>query len=229
MATVDGYTKAHMDTLVDEVIEDATIDGSGNLIMTRHSGATFNAGSVVGPVTSGIIICTSTTRPTPHEGLAIYETDTNRIYVWQGSLWRWMWSANGENKVSVIVEVSTNNDTGSGTTWPTGLQVSVPIPEWAKSFEATALLGQAQQVTDDSNTELSILLASRVIGHKRIRWTTFGPTNERDIIIMGKAAVDDMAGTTQLFRVTGNVLSGTGALRLDNESVCVLKGEFTDP
>lgn len=33
-------------------------------------------------------VCTSTTRPaSPYEGQAIYETDTDKTYIWNGSLW----------------------------------------------------------------------------------------------------------------------------------------------
>jgi hypothetical protein len=33
-------------------------------------------------------VCTSTTRPaSPFEGQAIYETDTDKTYIWNGSLW----------------------------------------------------------------------------------------------------------------------------------------------
>ena len=39
-------------------------------------------------VTTGTIICTSSTRPaSPFEGQKIYETDTNREYLWNGSSW----------------------------------------------------------------------------------------------------------------------------------------------
>jgi len=39
-------------------------------------------------VTTGTIICTSSTRPaSPFEGQKIYETDTSREYLWDGSAW----------------------------------------------------------------------------------------------------------------------------------------------
>jgi len=38
-------------------------------------------------------ICTSTTRPTaPYEGQAIYETDTDKVLVWNGSAWYPNWN-----------------------------------------------------------------------------------------------------------------------------------------
>jgi hypothetical protein len=37
---------------------------------------------------AGVVICTSTTRPTaPQVGQSIFETDTSRVYIWNGSTW----------------------------------------------------------------------------------------------------------------------------------------------
>lgn len=49
MATVTTYTKTKIDQILDTVIVDADVDGSGNLILTRQNATTFNAGSVIGP------------------------------------------------------------------------------------------------------------------------------------------------------------------------------------
>ena len=39
-------------------------------------------------------VCTSTTRPaSPYEGQAIYETDTDRTLIWDGSAWKYTWFA----------------------------------------------------------------------------------------------------------------------------------------
>ena len=35
----------------------------------------------------GVEVCTSTTRPTPTEGSLIYETDTKKLMLWNGSAW----------------------------------------------------------------------------------------------------------------------------------------------
>lgn len=35
----------------------------------------------------GVEVCTSTTRPTPTEGSLIYETDTNKLMLWNGTSW----------------------------------------------------------------------------------------------------------------------------------------------
>ena len=54
-------------------------------------------------------VCTSTTRPaTPFQGQCIYETDTNRLYVWNGSAW-------------VIPNQTTQNVDGLELVRPTGV------------------------------------------------------------------------------------------------------------
>lgn len=98
MATVTGYTASRMKEIEDSTIVDGTVVGN-NLILTRHDSSTINAGSVIGPqgtqgpmgVTS-ISVCTSTTRPTGgalFTGLAIYETDTKRFYIYDGAAWNY--------------------------------------------------------------------------------------------------------------------------------------------
>jgi hypothetical protein len=38
-------------------------------------------------------VCTSTTRPaTPFEGQAIYETDTDKVLIWNGTAWYPNWN-----------------------------------------------------------------------------------------------------------------------------------------
>lgn len=230
--SVTGFTAARSQAIEDSAIVGGAVDGSGDLILSRHDGGTINAGAVVGPsgpAGSGLIICTSSTRPgSPSEGDMIWETDTNRIYVWPGGSWRWVWSQNGEDKVRLAVDVGADDDATGPATWPGGLEVSVDVPIWAKDFEAFALLGQAQQVTSLGNTEVQLLIGSGVVAHKRVRWAVTGADGEKDLVLMGTYDVSAMAGSTQLFRVKAERLSGSGALRLDNESYCYISGRFTD-
>lgn len=96
MASVTGYTAERMQTIEDTTVVDGDIVG-GHLILLRRDGITIDAGSVIGPTgpigPSGavsIVICTSATRPAApdrFEGLYIYETDTDRTWVWDGVAW----------------------------------------------------------------------------------------------------------------------------------------------
>lgn len=94
MATVTGYTSTRMKEIEDAAIIDGDVVGN-DLILTRYDTTQINAGSikgstgVAGPAgPTSIVIVTSTTRPTnPVEGLMIYETDTDKIYTWDGTSW----------------------------------------------------------------------------------------------------------------------------------------------
>lgn len=93
MASVTGYTAAHMDAMMDDNIVDARID-IDHLILIKRDLSEVDAGVVggtAGPAgPSSIIVCTSTTRPSGgalFEGLAIYETDTDSVYIYDGSSW----------------------------------------------------------------------------------------------------------------------------------------------
>jgi microcystin-dependent protein len=96
MATITGYTAAHMLELANENVIDGDVVGN-NLILVTRGGTNINAGNVRGPTGasgppgSGYIICTTVTRPVltaGDEGKAIYETDTDLVRVWTGTRWK---------------------------------------------------------------------------------------------------------------------------------------------
>lgn len=94
VATVTGYTAPRMKEIEDSAIVSGIVVGD-DLMLTRFDGEVINAGNVRGiqgpPGSSGdtaILIVTSTTRPSaPFDGSFIYETDTKRLYSWDGSAW----------------------------------------------------------------------------------------------------------------------------------------------
>lgn len=98
MATVTGYTAERMKVIEDSAVVDGDIVGN-NLILTTHDGTQIDAGNVRGPAGvqgppgyTSILVCTSTTRPTSaptlFNGAVIYETDTEKIYAYNGIGWR---------------------------------------------------------------------------------------------------------------------------------------------
>ena len=55
MATIQGYTKARMDEIVDETIVGASINISGELILEQAGGGTVNAGGIPAPDASATV------------------------------------------------------------------------------------------------------------------------------------------------------------------------------
>lgn len=93
MATVTGLSKERMEEIEAASIVDGDVVGN-NLILTKHDGTQIDAGNVrgpIGPAGPSIPAVTSTTRPVaPPDGFMIYETDTDRVYVWNGTIWSYI-------------------------------------------------------------------------------------------------------------------------------------------
>lgn len=100
MPLVTGYTKEKMDEIADSVVVDGSVVVN-DLILERADGTTINAGNVRGPIGStgptgptSIAVVTSGTRPTGgslFNGLAIYETDTKRFYIYDSATTTWVY------------------------------------------------------------------------------------------------------------------------------------------
>lgn len=94
MATVTGLTADRMLEIEAASVVDGEVVGD-NLILKRFDDSEINAGNVRGPQgdigptgATSIAIVTSATRPgAPFTGQFIYETDTKRIYVYDGAAW----------------------------------------------------------------------------------------------------------------------------------------------
>lgn len=72
-----------------------------------------NLASGVDTKVSGVILCTSGTRPTTREGAVIYETDTDRMAKYTGSAWEYL--AGSRISYTPTLTASTSNPTlGTG-------------------------------------------------------------------------------------------------------------------
>lgn len=93
MATVTGYTAAHMQDIIDENIVSGYISGD-DLILVKNDTTEVNAGDVrgpVGPAATTFYQCTNATQPSwtaGDAGKAIYETDTGLWRIWNGSYFK---------------------------------------------------------------------------------------------------------------------------------------------
>lgn len=93
MATVNGMTAEAMQEIADNTVVEAEVVGN-NLVLRTRAGDPIIAGDVRGPqgppgTDPSIQLVTSTTRPTTglFDGLAIYETDTDRFFIYNGTAW----------------------------------------------------------------------------------------------------------------------------------------------
>lgn len=111
-------------------------------------------------------VCTSTTRPTaPYEGQMIYETDTDLVYLWNGSAWVEVISALTKAPRGVIIfSTKTTPDTGSTlnteTTIATGTFTAVANRLYRMTYSEPELtvsassVSAAQMLIKDGTTQL---------------------------------------------------------------------------
>jgi len=124
MATVNGFTAEHMQTIKDGTITSASLVNY-ELIFTKYNNTTLNVGNVRGA--TGTIACTSATRPaSPTVGQIIYETDTGKQLIYYGAttLWRQPW-----NMPWGIIANMTDTGTRTFTTTATAItNVTASVP-----------------------------------------------------------------------------------------------------
>ena len=68
-------------------IVDSFIDQLDTINVRWLRGVTRINGAEWSEVNYGVTVCTSTTRPTAFDGRPIYETDTDKFYIYDGALW----------------------------------------------------------------------------------------------------------------------------------------------
>lgn len=107
MPVVTGMTAAKMQEIEDRSIIDASIDETGHLILLKHDDTTIDLGDITGPqgdpgdpgdpgdtgpAGGGLTVCTSGTRPSAADGVAIWETDTDKMLIYNGVRWDQPWN-----------------------------------------------------------------------------------------------------------------------------------------
>ena len=185
----------------------------------------------IGPHLFPVQTCLTGARPgSPAQGMVIYETDTDRIYARTASAWVFVWEAdNTEANPQLTYRPSGDEDVTASATWPFGLHLTVTVPVWAKYLDAFVKIGQAYQVTSTGNSTIQLLLGGLLIDETpHVRWdpTEVDTGAKQDLVLAGTADISALQGTSVTFRTLGNRLSGTGALRVDSESQCYIKGLF---
>jgi ribosomal protein S11 len=109
-------------------------------------------------------VCTSSTRPTaPYEGQVIYETDTDRVLVWNGSAWY----ANWNTAWGTVGHVTTSpNQTVTTVTDMTGVTVTFTAVS-GRRYKSTI---QLEMYNQNANSLVDIALADAASSNLR-GWT----------------------------------------------------------
>lgn len=80
------------------------------------TGSTISESNLDAVARQVLITCTSTTRPaSPDEGMSIYETDTDRVLLWNGSSWLIV-TEPWQTYTPVLTATTTNPTLGTGST-----------------------------------------------------------------------------------------------------------------
>lgn len=164
--------------------------------------------------------------PSPHTGYTAALRSNEGLYeYWNGS-----WKQTLRTRGYINHTPGSDQTTGTNATWPAGLTVDVDVPTWATRAKCTAKISQVYAVTNPTNTDVRLLLGILDVDiQPHIRWdgsvatTTNAP---QDLFFAGDIDCSSIAGTTVTLRVKANNISGSGALRANNESSCYADVEF---
>ena len=144
-------------------------------------------------------VCTSTTRPTaPYEGQMIYETDTDKVLVWNNSAWKQIPTAATAGTVLQVVEGFTTTQTSiSSTTAYADTGLTATITPSSTSSKVLVIVNQAgcyKQTDVNASVNLKLFRgASEIAFHGSI-----GFNNSSAINTVGSASmiVFDSPSTT---------------------------------
>lgn len=208
-----------LDLVAPVVVTSATHPGSpyeGMIIYETDTDKVLFYDGTAWRLNSGLIPCTSATRPTAYTGLVIYETDTGRILVYNGSAWSFVWHAT-EPRQLVTNNPGGNidaNDTGY-TNWVTG---TASIPTWATKAYVQCNVAGLTVVTGATEVNFRLKFGT-VNGTNNFRFHCSGITDQVDRFNFSIAELFTLSGTgSQTIAVQDNRTSGSGTVRADTES-----------
>lgn len=150
----------------------------------------------------GVVVCTSTTRPTVGlwEGLVIYETDNDREMIYDGTGWF-------ESSTGLRTAIGASSPMGASFSLVTGASLTVPAGRWvvqAKGTEVQTGTGAQYDVrirnTTDS-TDLDALSIYGGTGPQRLPWALMGALT---ITATKTIRVEHMVGSLSGAQTTDN-------------------------
>ena len=166
-------------------------------------------------VTTGTIICTSSTRPgSPFEGQTIYETDTDLSYTYNGSAWvqtenigAWTsftptWTGlsvgNAVQKTAYkkdgrLVTVRLGIDFGSTSTFSGTFTASLPVTAHADYANGWWSVGTAHLKDSDTSHKLGVVYMDSTTA---VRFSSFNVNSTTRALYNGVSSTDPMTWTT---------------------------------
>jgi hypothetical protein len=144
-------------------------------------------------------VCTSSTRPTaPYEGQQIYETDTDKLLVWNGSAWKQIPSAATAGAVLQVVYGSTASQITSASTTPVDTGLTATITPQSASNKVLVCVEQngLLKVTNDTWLTLNTFRGSTNIGNIGAQIAVTGSAATNGVGGSGIQILDEPATTS---------------------------------
>jgi len=144
-------------------------------------------------------VCTSSTRPTaPYEGQQIYETDTDKLLVWNGSAWKQIPSAATAGAVLQVVYGSTASQITSASTTPVDTTLTATITPQSASNKVLVCVEQngLLKITNDTWITLNTFRGSTNIGNIGAQICVTGSTATNGVGGSGIQILDEPATTS---------------------------------
>jgi hypothetical protein len=169
-------------------------------------------------VTTGTIICTSTTRPaSPFEGQRIYQTDDNKEFIWDGAAWRVDSAINyasyRRNSGNIALTGTTSWSTLTTIGTAGDLTVTAAAGDVIEAGVSALIGGEAASFSFDPVTVVGTTVTNSfaVNGSAPSLWTTCnGPSGW----FCPSGALTPVSGPIHYTLASGDISSGTVKVRL---------------
>lgn len=180
---------------------------------------------------SRYVICTSGTRPgSPFEGEIIYETDTNRVYVYDGAAWKFVYSTTSEDEIYAEASPGANTDATNTAAWVDWFTIgNITIPSWATKARVQMDVSNFFSITSG---QTFYLLRSKIGTDLPAHSGVAGFKGKTDIALglRDHFAFHDTITLTatgaQSLKVMANRQGGTGQWRADTSAIFSAKIQF---
>lgn len=169
----------------------------------------------------GLCPCLSTNRPNPvayGEGQLIWETDTDRLYVYDGAAWIYLASKAHEHFLQAVVTPVGNSDTTNASYTDWGGSTNITVPAWASSALVDVVIAGVWSITA-AGAQINLRAAiGAATSTPELRYSTQDTTDTPREPLVVKGTISGLSTGTQPFSIEAQRVSGTGAFRVDPTS-----------